>query len=538
MKKERFGVMLDCSRNAAMNVVELKKFIDTINSFGYNTIMLYTEETYEVNNEPYFGYLRARFSKQELKEIDAYCTAKGMELIPCVQTLAHLNCIFKWEEYRKINDVNDILLAEDERTYKLIENIMDTVKECFSSPYVHVGMDEAEMLGLGKFLHKHGFKNRFEILTNHLEKVISIAQERGIKPIMWSDMFFSLINEGTYYLSADASLDGIEKIKEKIPKNVELVYWDYYHSDEKIYDKMFTAHEILSDNVWFAGGAWTWAGFAPMNEFTFETMTPAMKQAKEHGVKNVLITMWGDDGAECSRYAVLPSLFYIKKTYDGETDLNVIKKQFKEVTGEDFDSMVSLDIPNQLGKKYDNRVNPCKNYLYNDLFSGFLDSTVHPRATSEYKKHAKKLAEYALESKKYSYVFYNLSKLCSVLSIKATLGIRLRNAYKNNDKDKLSKCLLDMKKLLKRLDEFYCAFRKQWMIENKPQGFEIQDARLGGLMRRIKTCMEDLKEYLEGKSEKILELENQILSFKYGDNKDGKPILFNSYLGTLTVNRF
>ena len=33
------------------------------------------------------------------------------------------------------------------------------------------------------------------------------------------------------------------------------------------------------------------------------------------------MTMWGDDGAECSYYAVLPSLYAMKRIYDGEEDI-------------------------------------------------------------------------------------------------------------------------------------------------------------------------------------------------------------------------
>ncbi len=63
---------------------------------GYDTLMLYTEDTYEVDNQPFFGYKRGRYTKQELKEIDAYCISAGIELVPCIQMLAHLNCMFKW----------------------------------------------------------------------------------------------------------------------------------------------------------------------------------------------------------------------------------------------------------------------------------------------------------------------------------------------------------------------------------------------------------------------------------------------------------
>ena len=50
----RLGTMIDCSRNAVASVESVKKWIDLTSSIGYNTLMLYTEDTYEVSGEPYF----------------------------------------------------------------------------------------------------------------------------------------------------------------------------------------------------------------------------------------------------------------------------------------------------------------------------------------------------------------------------------------------------------------------------------------------------------------------------------------------------
>ena len=98
------GVMLDCSRNAVLKVETIKRYADIIKKMGYNTLMLYTEDTYEIESQPYFGHLRGRYTKQELKEIDAYCNEIGLELVPCIQTLAHLATMFKWQnEYDDIN---------------------------------------------------------------------------------------------------------------------------------------------------------------------------------------------------------------------------------------------------------------------------------------------------------------------------------------------------------------------------------------------------------------------------------------------------
>ena len=96
---DNLGIMLDCSRNAVMKPAAVKEMIDTISAMGYNFLMLYTEDTYEVNNEPYFGHMRGRYSKEELKDLDSYAASRGMTLMPCIQTLAHLNGLMQWKRY-------------------------------------------------------------------------------------------------------------------------------------------------------------------------------------------------------------------------------------------------------------------------------------------------------------------------------------------------------------------------------------------------------------------------------------------------------
>ena len=89
-----FGTMLDCSRNAVMTVDAVKRWIDLTARLGCNTLHMYMEDTYEVDGQPYFGHLRGRYSKAELKQIDAYAAAHGMQIIPCIQTLAHVNALY------------------------------------------------------------------------------------------------------------------------------------------------------------------------------------------------------------------------------------------------------------------------------------------------------------------------------------------------------------------------------------------------------------------------------------------------------------
>ena len=247
------GLMVDCSRNAVMNLTALKRFVKVISALGYDTLMLYTEDTYEVDGEPYFGHQRGRFSKAELKEADAFCRENGIELIPCIQTLAHLNAMFKWvNRYGAINDTADILLADDDRTYELIDKIFATLSECFTTRKIHIGMDEAYMVGLGKYRDKHGDNDRFEIINRHLHKVCDIADKYGFKPMIWSDMFCKLaVSSFDYYSTAD--LEAIRK-KANLPENLTLVYWDYYSTDYNRYSNMIEKNKAFGRPVAFAGG--------------------------------------------------------------------------------------------------------------------------------------------------------------------------------------------------------------------------------------------------------------------------------------------
>ena len=64
---DKNGTMLDCSRNSVLSVESIKKYIRMQAALGMNTMMLYTEDTYEVPEYPYFGAFRGRYTREELK---------------------------------------------------------------------------------------------------------------------------------------------------------------------------------------------------------------------------------------------------------------------------------------------------------------------------------------------------------------------------------------------------------------------------------------------------------------------------------------
>jgi len=520
--KKRFGVMLDVSRNAVMKISEIENFIDILKGFGYNTLLLYMEDTYTIESHPYFGYMRGRYTQFELKEIDEYCVKKGIEVIPCIQTLGHLGTIFNWQEHRKYRDTNDILLVDDKGVYGLISDMLDAVKKCFSSNVVHIGMDESHHLGRGRYLDKHGYENPETLFKRHLNKVLSMVKEKGLKPLIWSDMPFRVANNGEYYPKGE--IKTAEVVNDEYKDDLGFVYWDYEHFDKKHYNKMILAHENLCEkrNLWFAGGAWSWIGFTPANKFSIDTLGASMVACRERNVSNVFVTLWGNNGKECSFYALLPSLFFAKKIYDGVTDLEIIKSEFKDCVGVDFDLMQSLDKPNLICGNQDACRNPSEYIFYGDLFNSYITPSLPSGGDNEYLSVAL-LLEKGLNTK-FGYVFDVLSKLCKVLSIKYDLPKQIRSAYNEKDLTALKQCVSKIADCENRSEEFYLAFKTLWERENKPYGFEIQDYRIGGMIKRMQHCRARLEEFLSCKINRIEELEEPLLPFM--ENHSEKEVEF------------
>ena len=206
---EDLAYMADCSRNAVLNVASAKQMIEVLALMGYSTFELYMEDTYQIEGQPYFGYFRGAYSAEELQEIEAYAQQFDMTFVPCIQTLAHLSAFVKWgvKEVQQLRDVEDILLIGEEKVYDLIDGMFATLSK-LQTRKVNIGMDEAHLVGLGRYLILNGVVDRSLLMCQHLERVLDIADKYGFHCQMWSDMFFKL-------MSADGQYDRDVEIPEE-----------------------------------------------------------------------------------------------------------------------------------------------------------------------------------------------------------------------------------------------------------------------------------------------------------------------------------
>ena len=512
------GPMLDMSRNAVMKVEKVKEYIDYIAMMGLNRLVLYIEDIYELKEYPYFGYMRGRYAKEELAEIDKYALQFGIEVFPAIQTLGHMERYMHWDEAFPVRDTMHCLLSGEEKTYELIECMIKTLSETFTSDVIHVGMDEAFDFGLGKYLHKNGYHDRSEIILAHLNRVNEIAKKYNMKIHMWSDMFFRLASKNGNYDAEGFEVS--DELKKLIPDNATLVYWSYSAENEDDYTKMIKAHYKMSDNISFAGSSLDYFGHMCDTINTYRITQIALNSCKKNNVRDIYATIWGDNGGECDMFLSLCSMqLYAENMYNNSDYNEKAKENFEFMTGASFDAFMDMS---QFHNIFDGREYKYwwfryigKRLLYQDILSGLCDDYLkNGEMSAHYKHYAEKMTTYIKGENIWNEYYAYAGRLFEVLYKKCEIAENLRNAYLGKDFDYLKEVCENK---LDDLSESIKALRKQalklWYNNNKAFGGEVLDIRLNGLLGRIETSKERISEFIEGKIEKIEELESERLPF-------------------------
>lgn len=516
---ENCGISVDLSRNAVLKVSAFKDMIRRIALMGLTSVILYTEDVYRMDKYPYFGYMRGAYSEEELREIVDYAETFGIEAIPNIQTLGHLESTLRWSYADDMQDTCSVLLIDEPKTYEFIEEMFKVIRRCYKTDKIFIGMDEAHGVGTGRFLAINGYQDRFTILERHLGRVVEIAQKYDFSPAMFSDMFFRLGSENGYYYDTEAKMP--ENIEEYIPQNVSMVYWDYYHTDEAFYDAMIRNHRDLGRNIIFEGCVWTCNTYAVNYGQTFATAKAGLASCRKNNIKDVYATTWGDDGTESSVYnALLGFQLYAEYNYCENVTDEHLRKMFKICTGCDMDAFLLLDVDNFDASETDGilALTVSKQLLLQDILLGLMDKSFENMNFREHFEQVYEKLSKVQDQGELNYLFDLMRKYVKAVYKKSDIGIRLTKAYKENNREAMKNIVAEIADARAAFNDFTETYSEVWYKNNKPFGFERLDLRLGGVAARMDRAAERVTRYLNGDIQSIDELEEERLIYDGREN--------------------
>jgi hypothetical protein len=376
-------------------------------------------------------------------------------------------------------------------------------------------MDEAWDMGRGKFLDTYGYVPPFDIFNEFMDRLIAITNKYGLKPMMWSDMYFRISNKnGNGYYEEDTEIP--DDVKAKIPKEVELVFL-HYGEEAWCDDYMLKKHTELDRNIIYAGGNWGWIGHFPEHNYMMETTKFSLDACRNNGVKEAMLTVWCNDNAECDTFANLFSLSYFAEIcYDKDASADKLKSRFEATTGGDYDLFYKMsyyqnDFENNKDyPDYSNRFFG-KPLFWQDILCGLYDKRLIEKPMSEHYKMC--AAEFANKNVgEWGYLYEYAYRVFDYLAEKTYIAERLYLAYKAGDKATLKElCDVNLPRLKEKTVSVHKVHRDAWFRNNKVIGWQNLDTRYAGMAARCDTAVLLINSYLRDECDKIEELEEERL---------------------------
>ena len=151
--------------------------------------------------------------------------------------------------------------------------------------------------------------------------------------------------------------------------------------------------------------------------------------------------------------------------------------------------------------------------LYNDVLLDLYGKNYENRNLREhYQELSGKLKAYGEKSPGCREIFAAASLLADFMTDKCGISSQLRKAYEAGDRKTLKELAdVTLPALIRKVEALRAAWREQWFAYNKPFGFELLDIRFGGIAARLETAAVRIREYLNGDTDRIEELEAERL---------------------------
>ena len=215
------GLMVDPARHF-IPLADLKKFAALMAYYKFNKLQLHLTDD-QGWRLPVPGYPRLKsvaskraesfgngiphegmYTREELKELVAYCAERGIEVIPEIDMPGHNQALAAaYPEFFCFPDHNTkvsttggvglyLVCPQKPEVWKFYAAVFDVLKDIFPSKIVHLGGDEAPLektwqkcpLSV-KYRRKKGMKDVHEELKEFEGKMASMLAARGRRPQLW-----------------------------------------------------------------------------------------------------------------------------------------------------------------------------------------------------------------------------------------------------------------------------------------------------------------------------------------------------------------
>ena len=294
--------MLDISRCRVPTMRQLERLVDLLAAFKFNQLQLYMEHTFAYAGHEAAWGAASPLTPEEVRQLDAYCAARHIELVPNQNAFGHMERWLRHDAYKPLAESPDgfhhpvagwkphgSVLYPDNAAVDFIAGLLDQLLPCFGSRDVHLGCDEPWELGQGRSAARVEREGRHAVFLEHVRRLASLCEERRHRMLFWSDE-----------LRADPG-----RIAE-FPAHCVPVAWGY--EADHAFEPEAEAFAAAGRDFLIAPGDSSWNSFTGRLETAHRNIRQAALVARNFEARGLLLTSWGDHGHQQQWPAQLPGL--------------------------------------------------------------------------------------------------------------------------------------------------------------------------------------------------------------------------------------
>ncbi|HTO09683.1 MAG TPA: glycoside hydrolase family 20 zincin-like fold domain-containing protein [Myxococcota bacterium] len=314
------GYMLDVSRDRVPTMATVAELVDLCESLRLNQLQLYTEHTFAYRDHAEVWRDASPFTPDEIRTIDGWCAARGIELVPNQNGFGHMERWLRHPRYAPLAELGEgapgpgSTLAPTPEAVAFVRSLYAELLPSFSSHKVNIGCDEPFELGRGRSKERCEREGKGRVYLNYVSQLISGLQAEGRTVQLWGDIIGQhpelipeLPRERLVALAwgYEAPIDPAE-----IPRNI----WDSLVAlgvdVEAIRGFAVQARRYQRAGVPFTvcPGTSSWLSLVGRVPNALGNVSDAARAAREFGARGMLITDWGDLGHLQPPVVSLPGL--------------------------------------------------------------------------------------------------------------------------------------------------------------------------------------------------------------------------------------
>jgi len=283
--------MLDISRDKVPTLATLKSLIDLLAEWKINQLQLYTEHTFAYRDHAEVWKEASPLTGAEIVELDAYCAARFIELVPNQNSFGHMERWLRHDRYRPLAESADgaetpwgylwkgpfSLCPTDPKCVEFLSGLYDELLANFGSGLFNVGCDETFDIGQGRSRQAVEERGKTRVYLEFLKKVHALVSERGRTMMFWGDII----------------LDEPRLIGE-LPRPIIALDWGY--EADHPFDVECRALSESGIPFYVCPGTSSWLSIAGRTDNMLGNQLSAATQGLALGACGYLNTDWGDHG--------------------------------------------------------------------------------------------------------------------------------------------------------------------------------------------------------------------------------------------------